>query len=119
MVPATGLRGGYFLSTSDVESHMINCTAAATNHKTATSYSADYTSSSIEKVWWSFVVLIYRGSSVLLCGGKFHFCYGTASFFYMCDVNYSVLSLRICFYIYVYACPGVLHITDTDNVAWV
>ena len=31
----------------------------------------------------------------------------------MCDVNYSVLLLRISFYIH--ACPGVFHATEKDN----
>ena len=55
-------------------------------------------------------------SSVLLCGGKFYFLSGNCSLFDMCDVNYSVLLLRISFhilyiyiyiYIYIYARPGV------------
>jgi len=40
----------------------------------------------------------------------------------MCNVNYSVLLLRISFYIYIYiyAWPGVFHAIEKDNnVAWV
>ena len=42
MVPATGLRGRYFLpmttGASKVASHMIDCAAAGTNYNTATSF---------------------------------------------------------------------------------
>jgi len=40
------------------------------------------------------------------------------SFFYMCNVNYSVFFLLISFYIYV-CMPCVFHATETDNAAWV
>ena len=36
--------------------------------------------------------------------------------FYMCDVNYSVLLLRISFRIYT--CPGVCHAIEKDNAEW-
>jgi len=82
MVPATDLRDRYFLwmtkGARTIAIHMIACAAAGTNHETLTSLCAIVTSSKVAWLQYTFTDLIYRGSSGLLCDGKFHFCCGTA-----------------------------------------
>jgi hypothetical protein len=101
------------------QSRMVAIAAARTNRRTAISNCTDphsYTddlsrwcSSKLcgDNLSWDIRLVVWR---------KFHFCCGT-SFFYMCNVNYSVFLLRISFYTYMHAwcvsCNGERH-----NAAW-
>jgi hypothetical protein len=79
-VPATGLRGKYFLLTvgvMKVANHMITRFAARTTHKKATTPCVNFPCSSWVHYYFSFTGCIYHGSS-FLWGDNFHFCCGTA-----------------------------------------
>ena len=57
---------------------MIAADAAATNRRKAISNCIDYACSNQVQLLFCFVLVIYRGTSVLLCGVGFKFCCGTA-----------------------------------------
>ena len=61
-----------------VANRMVAYATARTNHKKATTVCADFPCSSLAHFCFSFVGCIYHGSSILLCGGNFHFCCGTS-----------------------------------------
>jgi len=82
MVPATGLKGKFFLPMTvgvvKFANHIITCSAARTNHQKATALCADFPCSIRSHHCYSFMGFVCHGSSILLCGSNFHFCCRTA-----------------------------------------
>ena len=84
---------------------------AGTNHKTA----AEFECSSSAQFCCRFMVWVYRDSSVLLCGGKFHCCCGTAVYYIHVWSELQGFLLHISLYIHTGSAKKCIHTLTKEN----